>query len=199
MRGNRGRVPMMLALAGGLVMVPACAPFGAVDGVGQVPSRQASIVEGQIRTVDTRRGRLEVRDGWNRGYTVRYDRDTRVVYRQRVFPVSALERGDVVRVRVVQGRNGVLWADRVDVRESVRHGGSAAGRVARLNGTVAAVDARRGRFTVRQGRQQPVVVYLPHRVSRDDARRFDRLRRGDRVRVEVRAVGRGSAELVRFR
>jgi translation initiation factor IF-1 len=36
-------------------------------------------------------------------------------------------------------------------------------------------------------------------ISTSDARRFDRLRRGDRVRVEVRPVNNSTAELVRFR
>jgi len=189
----------MLALAGGVMTGAGCAPLGAMDGTVGVPGRHASIVDGQIRAVDMRRGRIELRDGRNRGHLVHYDRDTRVVYGQRLYPVTALERGDVVRIRVVRGRNGVLWADRVDVRESVRHRGHAVGRVERVNGIVGAVDVRRGRFTVQQGRQQPVVVYVPQRLSREDARRFERLRRGDRVRVEVRPVGRGSAELVRFR
>ena len=40
---------------------------------------------------------------------------------------------------------------------------------------------------------------VPHRLSRNDARRFDRLRRGDRVRVDIRYDSRNQAELVRFR
>jgi hypothetical protein len=44
------------------------------------------------------------------------------------------------------------------------------------------------------------VVYVPRDARRDDVRRFERLRRGERVRVEVRSRGRGDqAELVRFR
>jgi hypothetical protein len=40
---------------------------------------------------------------------------------------------------------------------------------------------------------------VPRGISSGDARRFDRLRRGDRVRVEVRHLGRDQAQLVRFR
>jgi hypothetical protein len=198
----RGRIPWTLALMGGLLAVSACAPLGAMDGVvlgGGGGGARAALVDGEIRSVDARRARLQVRDQWNRSHTVRYDRRTLVVYRQRQYPVTALERGDVVRIRLVRDRGGSLWADRVDVRESVRDRGRVYGRTERVTGTVAGVDRRRGYFTIQPNRYETLVVHVPGRLHRDDARRFDRLRRGDRVRVEVRAVGRGAAELVRFR
>jgi hypothetical protein len=198
----RGRIPWTLALMGGLLAVSACAPLGAMDGVvlgGGGGGARTALVEGEIRSVDARRARLQVRDQWNRSHTVRYDRRTLVVYRQRQYPVTALERGDVVRIRLVRDRGGSLWADRVDVRESVRDRGRVYGRTERVTGTVAGVDRRRGYFTIQPSRYETLVVHVPGRLHRDDARRFDRLRRGDRVRVEVRAVGRGAAELVRFR
>jgi hypothetical protein len=71
--------------------------------------------------------------------------------------------------------------------------------VERLDGRVQAVDARRGYFTLTADRSERVVVYLTRDARRDDVRRFERLRRGERVRVDVRARGRGQAELVRFR
>jgi hypothetical protein len=168
-------------------------------GVVVGPGNRGAVLEGEVRSVDTRRSRIEVRDQWNRGHSLRIDRSTQVVYRQRGYPVSALERGDRVRVRVTHDRNGARWADRIDVRESVRDRGRAVVRTERLTGTVSRVDARRGHFTLQHDRNRAVVVYLPARLSRDDARRFDRLRRGDRVRVEVVDTGRGAAELVRFR
>jgi hypothetical protein len=199
MSGAAGRVPVMLALAGGLLLAPACAPLGAMDGVVLGGGASTSFVEGEVRAVDGRRSRMEIRDHRNRGYMVHFDRRTQVVYRQRQYPMNALERGDVVRVRLVRDRNGALWADRVDVRHSVRERGFAYGRTERVAGTVSRVDHRRGHFTMQAGRNQVLVVHLPPRLSRDDARRFERLRRGDRVRVEVRPAGRGAAEFVRFR
>lgn len=201
MSGRRGRVPAMALIAGGLLAVAACAPLGAMDGVvlGGGSRGGSSLMEGEIRSVDSRRARLQVRDQWNRGHTVQFDNRTRVVYRQRQYPVTALERGDLVRIRLVRDRSGRLWADRVDVRESVRERGRVYGRTDRLAGRVGGVDHRRGYFTLEPSRYETVVVYLPSRLSREDARRFDRLRRGDRVRVEVRLAGRNSAELIRFR
>jgi hypothetical protein len=199
MKAIRARLPVLVVLGGGLIAAGGCSPLGALDGVVLGPGDRHSVVDGQVRSVDLRRSRLEIRDQWNRGQTLRIDRSTRVVYRQRDYPISALERGDVVRVRVARDRNGSLWADRIDVRESVRDRGGSYGRVERVTGTVAHVDSRRGFFTLDAGRNQTLVVYVPSRVSRDDERRFQRLRRGNRVRVEVVPVGRGTAELVRFR
>jgi hypothetical protein len=200
MSGAGGRLPVILALTGGLLLAPACAPLGAMDGVVLGGGgRSSSFVEGEVRSVDTRRSRMELRDHRNRGYTVHFDRRTQVIYRQRQYPVQALEQGDVVRVRLVRDRNGALRADRVDVWQSVRERGVAYGRTERVSGTVSRVDHRRGHFTMQSGRNQVLVVHVPSRLTREDARRFERLRRGDRVRVEIRPVGRGAAEFVRFR
>jgi hypothetical protein len=200
MSGAGGRLPVILALTAGLLLAPACAPLGAMDGVVLGGGgRNSSFVEGEVRSVDARRSRMELRDHRNRGYTVHFDRRTQVIYRQRQYPVQALERGDVVRVRLVRDRNGALWADRVDVWQSVRERGVAYGRTERVSGTVSRVDHRRGHFTMQSGRNQVLVVHVPSRLTREDARRFERLRRGDRVRVEIRPVGRGAAEFVRFR
>jgi hypothetical protein len=199
MRAFRAKLPVLLVLSGGLLVLAACSPLGAAETVIPGPGGRHAVVEGQVRSVDLRRSRVEIRDQWNRGQTVRVDRATRVVYRQRSYPVSALERGDVVRVRVARDRNGSLWADRIDVRESVRNRGRAHVRTERVNGTVAGVDGRRGYFSLHASRNQALVVYVPTRLSRDDAHRFQRLRRGDRVRVDVVRTGRGTAELVGFR
>jgi hypothetical protein len=45
-----------------------------------------------------------------------------------------------------------------------------------------------------------VTVHMPRNARRDDIRRFERLRRGERVRVDVRSGGNhNTAEFVRFR
>jgi hypothetical protein len=207
MRGSGGRLPVLVTLVGGLLVLPACAPLGAMDGVvlggggggmygGGV---YATVVDGQVRSVDLRRSRVELRDHRNRAQTLRIDRNTQLVYRQRSYPVSALERGDVVRVRASRDRDGRLWADRIDVRESVRERGYGYARVERVSGTVGGVDRRSGTFVVQPSRSQGMIVQLPHQLRREDARRYERLRRGDRVQVEVVPVGGGRFELVRFR
>jgi hypothetical protein len=180
------------------VTAPSCVALEAMDPV-MVPGA-GSAVSGELRSVDSRNGRLQVRDPRsNRTETLRYDGRTRVVYRGRQHPVSSLERGDLVRVRVSRDRSGTTWADHVEVERSVRDRDGASGRVERLEGTVRQVDTRRGIFVVDHGVFRATTVYLPRNAARDDVRRFDRLRRGERVRVEVRPLNSGVAELVRFR
>jgi hypothetical protein len=196
----RGRTGLGTAVLAGVLLagVPACASLGALEDI-MLPNG-ASQLTGEVRSVDTRRGRLQVRDQHNgRTHNLQYDGRTRVVYRQRQYPASSLERGDMVRVRVSYDRSGNGWADHVEVRESVADRRNANARVQRVDGIVRQVDTRRGVFTVEPNRARPVVVYVPRGISSNDARRFDRLRRGDRVRVDVRPVNNNAAELVRFR
>jgi hypothetical protein len=191
------------ALAATVLSSSACANVGTVledvagSGLGGGPT-----LSGEVRSVDTRRGRLQIRDEYERRTeTVRYDSRTRVVYGNREYPVSSLERGDYVRVRVDYDRDGNAWADRIEVRGSGRDDRddrNNIGRTVRLDGTVRQVDQRRNLFTVEE-RQDVYVVYVPSRASRNDVRRFEDLRRGDRARADVRVVARGQAELIRFR
>jgi hypothetical protein len=157
---------------------------------------QSTVVDGEIRSIDTRGSRIDVRSDRGNTVTMRYDRQTRVIFEQREYDPMSLEQGDRVRALTSRDRNGTLWADRVDVLSSVRDEGG--GRIERIDGTFGRSDPNRGYFTVVVGRET-LSVYVP-RVARDaDIRRLDRLRSGDRVSLEVRVVGRGELELVRFR
>jgi hypothetical protein len=187
------RVALVATVLGGA----ACASLGTLDDV-MAPGRN-TIVDAEVRSVDNRAGRISLREYGGRSRTVRYDRRTSVVYRQRSYPVTALERGDRVNVRVSYDRNGQAWANRIDVRESVRDRGRIGGHIGRIDGTVARVDSRERAFSLAMSRNRSAVVYLPRNASRSDRARFDRLRRGDRVRADVREVGRNRFELVRFR
>jgi hypothetical protein len=201
MNKRQRRATGSAAIALLLMLVPACAALDGVLGdVGGYPDGRSSQIVGEVRSVDSRRGQLQVRDDRSRSnVTLRYDNRTRVTYGRQQYPASALERGDVVRVAVSYDRSGSAWADRVDVRSTARPGRTTAGRVQRVDGTVRAVDTRRGYFALDQNRAATIVVYMPQRASSSDARRFERLRRGDRIRVELRPIGNNQAELVRFR
>lgn len=218
--------------AAALAVVSACAPLGSLGGLGDVMNGRTETLYGEVRSVDTRRGLIQLREEHGRDYTVRYDNRTRVVYRERQYPVSALDRGDQVQVRVEYDRNNNLRTDRIDVRSSARSrdrdrdrerdrdrqrewererdrdrrrdGGRdedyRSGRVQQVDGQVQSVNTFANYFTMTQGRGSAMVVYVPRGTRSEDVRRFERLRRGDRVRAEVRARGNGDhAELVRFR
>ena len=162
-------------------------------------SRNSSTVYGQVHSVDTRSGRMQIREDRGRTYTVRFDDRTRVTDGQRSYSVTRLQRGDYVAVRVVQDRNGQAWADRVELRESVAGRGRSTERTTELNGTVSWVDTRSGSFGLSSGLfRSSRTIHAPRRLSRGERTRFERLRRGDRVRMQVREVGRDEYELVRF-
>lgn len=178
----------------------ACAPLGGMlPGGSGWPGSDRTVLDGEVRSVDGRRDVLRVvaRQGGTR--TLRWHRDTRVRYGRRDYPVTTLERGDLVRVWVTYDRGGDPWADRIEVLAGRDDRGGRNGRTVRLDGIVLGVDPRRGRFTVEPRRGESVVVYVPARPDRDDLRHLERLRRGDRVRLDVRPAGRREAELVRFR
>jgi len=204
-RGHR----LAAALAATVLSVSGCANMGTV--LEDVLSAGAlgvggSTLQGEIRSVDERRGRLQIRDDRDdRTETVYYDDRTRVIYGNREYSVTSLERGDYVRVRVDQDRDGNTYAQVIEVSESARDDGRYDdddrynGRTVQLDGTIRQIDTRRYVFTIDDRDDDTYLVYVSSRANRDDVRRFERLRRGDRARAEVRIVSRGQAELIRFR
>lgn len=178
--------------------VSACASMGGI--LGGRPDE----IDGEVRSLDTRRGQLQIREDYGRDISVRYDGRTRVVSGGRSYGVSSLRRGDQVRVHLDYDRNDQPWAERIELRRESRSGGvwqdrDRRARVERWDGVVQQVDHRRGWFTLDRGRSGDVRVYLGRNPRREDVRDFERLRRGQRVRIEVYASSRGQAELVRFR
>jgi hypothetical protein len=194
-----GRVSVAFALAAGLMLTtPACAlPGGGLGGVG--PVGRTSQLQGEVRSVDNRRNQITVREGFGRTHTLRYDNRTRVIDGRRQYSINALDRGDQVRIWVAYDRRGIPWVERLEVRNGMRDHRVATPRVERLDGTVGRLDNRRNFFTLERGRTQTIMVRVPNRLQRDDARRLERLRRGDRVRIDVRALDRNTVELIRFR
>jgi hypothetical protein len=151
------RVGAVALFSAVLVGAPGCVALQALDDV--LLPNGATQLSGEVRSVDTRRGRLQVRDQHNgRTHNLQYDNRTRIVYRQRQYPASSLERGDMVRVRISHDRSGNAWAEHVEVRESVAERRSSNARVQRLDGVIRQVDTRRGIFTVEPNRARPVVV-----------------------------------------
>jgi len=157
---------------------------------------------GEVRNVDTRTREIELRTEAGRSEYVRYDNQTRVLYRQQEYAVSNLEPGDYVAVRARQDGNRGYFTDYITVRESAQDRGSYSGRsgsrLERVEGTVEYIDNQRGTFEVRSRNGRRVVVAMPFKASRADRQRFDRLREGDTVRVEGSYAGSDRFELEAF-
>lgn len=207
LQGSRGRA---LVLAAALLAAPGCARWGDAWGAPRPNSVRTAVIDGQVWSMDRRRGLLQLRGDRGRTHTVLVDDGTRVTYLRRSYPLDVLERGDVVRIWVDVDRRGDAWADRVDVRSSARDRGRydrygyddryGSGRIERLEGRVVEVNLRQRFFTVERDRNRAVLVRVPDRLDRNEMRRLERMRRGDRVRLDVRASSAADreAELVRI-
>lgn len=195
-----GRIAVSIALATGLMLTaPACAPGGGwLEGVS-APRGRGTVVSGEVRSIDRRRNYLEIREHYGRSRSIRFDNRTRVIDGRRRYSINALGRGDLVRVWVSYDRRGTPWVNRIEVYSNSRDRRVAIPRVERINGVVGRLDARRDYFTIERNRYETVIVRVPNRLPRDDSRRLQRLRRGDRVSVDVRPLARNTVELIRFR
>ncbi|HEX2093330.1 MAG TPA: hypothetical protein VHG28_13060 [Longimicrobiaceae bacterium] len=198
-----------LALGAALLTGAGCAQLGTMEDIlGGVMSptgggNNGELV-GEIRYVDTRNQRIELRTQDGRTAALYYDGRTQVVYRQQEYPVTALEQGDYVSARVQQGSQRELYTDYIYVQQSVQDRGGQGGHddrtggIQRTEGTVGTVDYSRGTFILRERNGSTVQVSLPYGASRSDVDRFRRLRNGDYVRLEVQALSQTRVELYRF-
>lgn len=162
----------------------------------------AGTVVAEVQSVDARNGSLQIRTDDGQNVNIRFDQNIRVVYRQEEFPVTALERGDIVEMSVSRSGNE-YYTQRIDVRESVQDRNGSTGnqdddRVYQISGTVDQIDLQAGLFTVRNSNNQILTVSMPYNASSSTRDRFDRLRRGNNVRIEGRYVTQHRLELTRF-
>ncbi|HEX5726314.1 MAG TPA: hypothetical protein VFX98_12655 [Longimicrobiaceae bacterium] len=184
-------------------------PIADVLGGVLTPAGGASNNElgGEIQYVDQRQQRIGLRLQDGRTGTVTYDSRTQVIYQQRQYPVTALEQGDYVIVRVQQDQQGNAYTDQIYVQQSVQErnggtptdngGGTFGNDVQQLTGNVGQVDYNRGLFELRTN-LGTTVVSMPYNPRSTDADRFRRLRNGDYVRLEGRYLSRDRFELERF-
>jgi hypothetical protein len=186
------------------VLAAGCSQLGGLGGLGDIlgggtgAGGGSGQVEGEVRRVDSRDQRIELRTRQGQTINVSYDRQTRVEYQGRDYPPTALEAGDVVAMRIQQDARGNYYTDYVTVQRSVREGGGQSGGSARtVTGTVQYIDTQRGQFELRAN-TGTVLISLPYNPTRDDADRFRYLRRGESVRAEVVFYNSERAELVRF-
>lgn len=202
--GMARRARAAICAVGVAVSTAACAGTPLGDVLGGVLSPQSGTndgeIGGEIRQVDTRGQQLQLRLQDGRVATVLYDNRTQVVYQQQQYPVTALEPGDYVIVRLQQTSGGQAYTDYIYVQQSVqeRTGQTGGGYGAqRVDGYVGGIDYQRGQFELRL-QNQTIVVTLPYNPGSTTVDRFRRLRQGEYVRIEGRLVSQGRFELDRF-
>jgi hypothetical protein len=173
-------------------------PYGYPDrGYG------AQAVGGTVQAFDPSSGRIVLATegsaygGYGASLEVWIDRDTRLFYQGREHDVRGLERGDRVRVEVVDdGRR--LWARTIEVTQNVRDGGGTygGGSGGAFEAAVRYVDPSRRLIEVTRGGYSGRV----EQVWYDERTRFDyrgqpvspsQLESGDLVRIDARPSGNG--------
>jgi hypothetical protein len=201
-----------LRLTPALVMVAAtagCAQLGnlgtladILGGVGGAGAGQQGRLAAEVQQVDTRAQQIHVRTNDGRTGAVRYDAQTRVIYRQQQYQVTALERGDLVSMQVREVSQNTLYTDYIEVEQSVQdrtgHTGGAA-QVQRFSGRVGQIDQSRGMFQLDMASAGTVTVSLPFNAQRATVDQFQRLRTGNNVTIDGVVIGTGRVELYQFR
>ncbi|MBD0320805.1 MAG: hypothetical protein ICV87_10755 [Gemmatimonadetes bacterium] len=204
---------LRLAALAAMLTATGCAQAGAIGDIlggvltpqGQGQGQGGQVV-GEVLGVDTRQQVIQLRTQNGQTGNVFFDQNTRVVYQQREYNVTALERGDVIALQVQQDQRGNAYTNYIQVQQSVQdRGGTSQGGtydsggagVQRFAGTVGYIDTQRGSFELRT-RSGTALVALPYGVSQQDAQRFRSLRSGQNVTVEGRYVAQGRIEFQRF-
>jgi hypothetical protein len=159
----------------------------------------------EVERLDTSSREIHLRPNDSRTRVVGYTADARAMYRGREYPVTQLESGDIVAMRLKQDSRGNSYTDLVRVQESVRDWNQDRGGITRpgtgiqtVDGRVERVDLQRSSFEVRDRSRESVLVSLPNNARRSDVDRFRALRTGDYVRVEGRFLDRDRFELETF-
>ena len=190
---------LWVIVALGFFVAAGCHELGHVDGLGDYGRQQSNEIVGEVQHINARSRQIEIRTDAGRTSSIRYDDNTQVIYRQRNYQVSNLERGDYVAARIQQDRDGGNYTDTVTVRESVQDRGSTGGaRLDQTEGRVEYVDNRRGTFEIRDSRKRLIVVTVAFNAPRAVTDRFNRLRNGDFVRIEGRTVSADRFDLENF-
>lgn len=156
--------------------------LGDVLGGSGAQQGQTGQVSGTVLGVDTRAQAIGVQQANGQSINLLFDNNTQVVYENRNYPPTALERGDRITARVQSVSQG-YYTDLVRVDQSVSGSSSgASGTVQQIEGTVQQVNLTEGTFTMSIQGSGFVTVSLPYNATRNEITRFQNLRRGDRVR-----------------
>ena len=179
-------------------------PLGGVLGGLGLPGGE-STVAGQVDGVNTRTQQVFINMDNGQQVAVQYDNQTQVVYQNRTYPVSNLERGDYVSAQVQGTGNGGYYTSYIQVQQSVSSTGNypgtyggTSGSYATLQGTVSQIDYQGGTFLLSQRNSASVWVMMPYNPRTQDVQIFNSLRSGQYVRVYGQYTGANQFRLSNF-
>lgn len=175
-------------------------PLGEIlEGIVTPAGQQQGQLSAEIQSVDTRQQVIRVITQDGQAGPVLFDQSTVVVYRQQQYPVTALERGDIVLMQVQQDARNNLYASRIDVQQSARErAGQGPAQVQQFTGRVGQINQQQGLFQLQTQNMGTIVVSLPYNPPSTVQQRFSRLRTGDNVRIEGTVLSSNRVELHRF-
>ena len=172
-----------------------------LGGIGGMPGSggQQGQLSAEVQQVNTQQQTIQVATQDGQSGSIYYDQNTVVVYRQEQYPVTALERGDLVVLQVQETAQGSLYTNRIDVQTSVqeRTGQTGTGAVQQYSGRVGQIDQDRGLFVL-QMQSGNVTVSVPYNAPQATIDYFRRLRAGDNIRLEATVVDGSTLQIYRF-
>lgn len=189
---------------GAALLLSGCAgnQLGEIIGAatGQPSADASGTAQAEIQGINTQQQTIQVVTQSGQSGSVRYDDRTVVVYRNEQYPVTSLERGDLVLL-TLQEVQGTTYVSRVDVQQSVqeRTGSSSTSpsNVVQYSGLVSQINQTNGTF-VMQTTNGNVTVSLPYNPPQATLDYFRRLRNGDSVRLEAIPLASSRVEIYRF-
>ena len=161
--------------------------------------RQSGI--GTVAGVNTRLQQIGIQQSNGQTVTVSYDNNTKVVYQNQNYPVSALEYGDEVTARVASNSNtqSGYYTDLIQVDRSVSGSGTGtSGNVQQFEGTIRSIDRTNGYFSISSNNYGTLTVSMPYNPRQEDLNRFNNLRNGDFVRLSGLLLNNSRVELRQF-
>lgn len=193
-------VPISLALAGCSGGLGGLGELGDILG-GAVGGGGETRIRAEVQDVNQNDQTISVVTTEGQSGAVRYDQNTQVIYQQQQYPVTALERGDLVVMQLEQSSSGETYVGRIEVEQSVQERGGVAGTEQRqvLQGRVGQIDQSQGAFQLQTQQGTTVVVTLPYNPPSQMLDRFRRLRQGEHVSIEGTVLSQTRVELYRFR
>jgi hypothetical protein len=197
------RITRITALSAAFCVLSGCANNGGLGSIlgGMLGGGSGQQLFGTVRGVDTRNSQISVQQSDGSSISVLYDQNTKVVYQNRMYPVTNLQNGDQISARVQSTQNNAYYTDSIAVTQPVNGStgtGSTNGVVQQLQGTVRSVDRNNGRFTIDAGSNGQMTVSMPYNANSNDANRFNSLRNGDYIRFSGVYLNNSLVELRQF-
>ena len=186
------RAISILALSSVLPIFPAGCEDVALIGRPMLDVRsRADHIEfiGTVEETDHSLQELYLRTEGGQSQVLTYTDRTRVIINGEETPISRLNPGDVLEIRMYGTADGRTLADSIHVRQR----GSTGGRT--IEGTIERVLDDRGVVELRTASGELTAVYLPPNASERIVEEFRRLRPGDFVQLQGFFLGEHQFEL----